>query len=575
MRFNAQSVSLETYFDEKCFFLDNRVIHDGISLYSCALNLTYHYSDEPYEKRDSQTRDLWEKAGFENIYFCPSVTEKPTVDSIGFGFASKNIGDVNQRVTLISVAIRGGNYEAEWVNNGKVGSEGNANGFDERSDDVLASLKEYIEYYTIYGDVKLWFTGFSRSAAVANLAAGKIIDYAIKNEAFADMISYTERDVFAYCFETPAGVLDADEAFVRNECYKGIHNFINYNDLVPLVAPVYWGMRRYGQEHYFSDRLTDIHFDESEREKLVRQYHFQRQAAGTGDYNIDRWKFFDPGEALANQYNLPRQTLHPSLGRVVRDFMYELTHVKTDDVALTRLLYHYMIQDGLCELLSVAFGIHPNIQGIKVGEIISSFFGTKLVNILLNDLEEGRAYDFVSDTHAVVAMMLKTNDGKIDDVHDLCIKNDTFFYMFATAFNQRKDLARQFFFRDNMMTLIEPHKLPLCYAFLTASSHYYKGDEACAFNDGTYYTLKVKSADSFKIYEDSLKKDVFSFHDGVIESDCLCCELYADGTLEIHLPKNGNYYYEGNYANAELYEVDPAVGDSLLKENIVGDGFID
>ena len=101
--------------------------------------------------------------------------------------------------------------------------------------------------------------------------------------------------MYAYCFEPPLGVeMNLDNA--RIDLYHGIHNLVNYNDFVPLVAPFEWGFVRYGVDHYYPDRLNDIYFDETERQKIISLYHFTYGAEKFTDYSVDKWKFFDIGE---------------------------------------------------------------------------------------------------------------------------------------------------------------------------------------------------------------------------------------------------------------------------------------
>ncbi|MBP5091455.1 MAG: hypothetical protein J6328_02730, partial [Bacilli bacterium] len=59
----------------------------------------------------------------------------------------------------------------------------------------------------------------------------------------------------AYCVEAPQGGVKSAEKAGRD--YRGIHNVINPDDLVPYVAPTVMGFKRYGVDHYLFDETYD------------------------------------------------------------------------------------------------------------------------------------------------------------------------------------------------------------------------------------------------------------------------------------------------------------------------------
>ena len=132
---------------------------------------------------------------------------------------------------MIALAIRGGGYEAEWASNFTIGISGQHDGFNTAKNNVLDFLKTYIDEQGIIGSVKIWITGYSRAAATANLLAGAIDD----GETISTDISYSCDDIYAYCFETPAGALVDDVK--RKTRYNNIFNIINSSDPIPYLAP--------------------------------------------------------------------------------------------------------------------------------------------------------------------------------------------------------------------------------------------------------------------------------------------------------------------------------------------------
>lgn len=166
---------------------------------------------------------------------------KPTADSIGAVAAQKQINDGTQDYTLIALAVRGGGYGSEWAGNFTIGSENeneysdNHKGFELARDGVLEFLTDYIESNNITGNIKLWIVGFSRGAITANMTAGLITEF-----SYVLPVHISPENIYCYTFETPQGVISDNYLM-----YDNIHNIINANDLVPLVAPSAWNFDRY------------------------------------------------------------------------------------------------------------------------------------------------------------------------------------------------------------------------------------------------------------------------------------------------------------------------------------------
>ncbi len=134
--------------------------------------------------------------------------------------------------TLIAVCICGGGYKNEWQSNLAAGNGDLHEGFRSASDLVIDRIAGYIATRCIKGRIKIWISGFSRAAAVANLTAGRLTHAGI----------FPKEDVFAYTYATPAAVLNPPETGDEN-----IYNIICPTDTVPQVMPADWGYGRYGR----------------------------------------------------------------------------------------------------------------------------------------------------------------------------------------------------------------------------------------------------------------------------------------------------------------------------------------
>ena len=559
LSFQSDSFTFDTYYNDKYFLLDNKDVHEEIALASHAMALsTFHGGEDDYTTHADYLKQLWSDEQFEKVYISDSFYKKPETDSIAFGIASKKIEDF----TLIAIAVRGGNYEAEWVSNFTIGESGNSQGFDEASDKVVAGFDDYIANNNISGHIKIWIAGYSRAAITSNMTAGKLLNRTILNVFNNHYYNYTSDDVYAYCFEPPMGV-EATLEEARGELYRGIHNFLNYNDFVPLVAPYEWGFVRYGTDHYYPDRLNDIYFDVSEREKIISLYHFTYGADKFADYSVDEWKFFDVGDK-AFEHNLPVKSINPSQGRFSRALINSVATQGFYD----RQTYYDYLQVGLRELLAAAFGANPKIPKIKGSALIDIIFEYSFIRNLFLELENGEAEQFALDVQMLILQIFGANDENFDELQNLYIANFNFFNMFPKSFNIRKDILAQLLYRDNAMGIAIGHMPEVSYSFLSACDSRFLGERACKLNDGSYYIMHIQKPESFTLLEKNLRKKVFVYENKEMKSDCLAAEQLADGSIDIYLPKNGEYEYVSTCDFIRLSNVDPIIGETIIYDTL-------
>lgn len=186
--------------------------------------------------------------------------KRPGVDTIGVGIGSKKVKSANGEFTLLYVGIRGGFYQNEWAGNFHVGESGNHEGFTISSNKVYDQILEYIRIFNITGKIKIWCSGFSRGAATCNMLGGKIADIICSSNSICPGVSLTLDDLYFYCFETPQGAVPTDNSTEHNIIsykYRGIHNIINPDDLVPRMGPSAMGFRRYGNDHILPHSSSD------------------------------------------------------------------------------------------------------------------------------------------------------------------------------------------------------------------------------------------------------------------------------------------------------------------------------
>lgn len=164
---------------------------------------------------------------------------KDDPDSISYGLA--HMTDPYDNNDIIAVAIRGINYTTEWKSNFDIGAEGDHHDFSNAAQIVYDGLKSYIETNEYkYEKLKLWITGYSRSAAVADILSFYILTGLDTTYAKLDI---DKSKVFTYTFATPRSLI-AEHA----EAYTNVFNHISNADLVTYVAPEAYGLYRCGTD---------------------------------------------------------------------------------------------------------------------------------------------------------------------------------------------------------------------------------------------------------------------------------------------------------------------------------------
>ena len=245
---------MDCWYSDSYFKATSYEYYPSLSTMSLCLSLaTFGDANQSYEYHSRNATKLLDDIGFEGVEANDDFKKKPTADSIGAVAGHRKINEY----TLIALSIRGSSYEQEWASNLKMGAEGNHQGFNEAKDKVYDFLKSYISDNKISGKIKLWMTGYSRGAVVANLLGGQL------DEGNAPQLNITleGKDLFVYTYGTPAGV---DVGNIRKDVnYDNIYNVLIEDDFVPKIIPSSFGLKRYGQD-------IEMHMPKEEEFKFVK-----------------------------------------------------------------------------------------------------------------------------------------------------------------------------------------------------------------------------------------------------------------------------------------------------------------
>lgn len=188
-------------------------------------------------------------------YPTPAFDYATNTTTIGYAIGSKAAKDSLGDYTLIAVAVRGGGYGNEWGSNFEMGPGSRHAGFEKSAKQVTDGIFDYMEN-NVSGRVKIWITGFSRGAAVANAAAHTLNKFLPHKVMFA-----TQKDIFAYTFESPYTYTTLAEDLEVFEDDRNIFNIINPTDIVTQIPPVEWGYKRYGYDIYLPEEASTLDTD--------------------------------------------------------------------------------------------------------------------------------------------------------------------------------------------------------------------------------------------------------------------------------------------------------------------------
>ncbi len=258
-------------YSDSYFYRDNKKYSPKMSVLSLAMSMSafsspeyMKSSDKDKFSADSNIRKTYKSMGFRNAEFYNyNVPITSMDDKVAFAFAQKEIsGAYGKKDTLLSVIIRGGNYGGEWVSNlhifgdyDTVNSNLEHYGFRTAAKQVYEALNEYIRdnRSSFKGDVKLWISGYSRGASVANLISHTINTGAASR---SDLVSQyiSPENIYSYQFACPAGARECD---VNCEADKNIFVINSPSDVIPMMAPEKWGFSTYGNIIYLPDTMSD------------------------------------------------------------------------------------------------------------------------------------------------------------------------------------------------------------------------------------------------------------------------------------------------------------------------------
>lgn len=240
------NVTLSAYYGDTMF--SNPATAKNADLMAFALSLELATGVDSKDRSVSVMK-LLKDIGCANATANEAYSEPPTIYSTDVAIGSK----VWNGYTLIFLALNGTKYTTEFAANAMLGESGDHKGFTLAKEQALSMLREFISSNGITGKAKILVTGYSRTAAGANLTAAYLSDAIAEGKVSEKVgnIELTKEDVYGFSFETPlCGYYESGSGRMAptDSRYDNIWYVINPDDPVTYVPTKNYGFVRYGQQ---------------------------------------------------------------------------------------------------------------------------------------------------------------------------------------------------------------------------------------------------------------------------------------------------------------------------------------
>ncbi len=276
------------YYSDGYFMQDAHTYNEHLASMSMSLSMAAFNSNYgEWDTRSRNIKQLYTNLEFNDIETNSDYDIQPTRDTVGIAMANRELPD---GTILVPIALRGTNYDAEWASNVTVGTSGEAQGFLDAANKTMTMIENYIADHNLDSSkIKFWVTGYSRTGAVSNLVAKKLVDkYNTSGER-----------VYAYCIAPANGGTESE--LIQGNDYTGIHNIVNATDIVPWVATYEMGFIRYGTDHYVpgDPQASTITYETHNTSKNMAAN--PRYAYDNSDYIVDSTEYKEQVQKMLDQ----------------------------------------------------------------------------------------------------------------------------------------------------------------------------------------------------------------------------------------------------------------------------------
>lgn len=215
------------------FFYENEFFEQPASTMSQNLALS-SASLASITYKETSIKTVLKEMGFNNVksYYYNKATKEDN-DWVGFVIGSKDINISTGKYSLYAIFIRGTAGNTEWYSNFNMGKGKYHTGFNTAAKRVLKCIKDNNLIPTNKTNNKIWITGHSRGAAVANLIASSLS---------CDGTMAKPDNIYCYTYACPN--VSTETSSYK---YNNIFNFNNPCDIITELPLSSWGYSRFGK----------------------------------------------------------------------------------------------------------------------------------------------------------------------------------------------------------------------------------------------------------------------------------------------------------------------------------------
>lgn len=232
------------------------------------------YSAAAYtDNKASYVHQALKSAGFTGISSGSSYSSNSR-EGIGYTIARKKLADGH---TLLAVILRGSSGK-EWYGNFDIAQSSASStaadihyNFKQAETKVMNSLKQYYRENQLTAEhTRIWITGHSRGAAVANLLAAEV-----NQSGLADI-----SNIYAYTFAAPNTVK-------QPVSWDNIFNLMNQGDFFTGVPLKQWDYKRYGRDIVLNDLFLKAGLSQTKIDQGIAIPFKTYTGAAYSDYSYD------------------------------------------------------------------------------------------------------------------------------------------------------------------------------------------------------------------------------------------------------------------------------------------------
>ncbi len=530
----------ETCYYEDAFFSGSAMDYNpslataSMSLAMAGFSSGGDSEENPYANNSENVEALLTDLKFdpESIQVNEDFNLPSKTNGIGVAAAMKELpGDV----TLLAVVVRGGGYEREWGGNFLMGESGLHDGFNTASTEVMRFLQSYAEDKEFHSTVKVWVVGYSRGAAAANLTAAAMNN----GRRIRDDIALSKENIFAYCFETPAGTTDYNAQ--DPTLYGNIHNVINPNDIVPMLAPRALGFKRYGSDYYLPCAAKNS--DYSVRKSAMLDQYYRLPSVSrylVEDFQRKKVQVTSNMSSLGSGSKLPfniaiiddTSVTCEMMGVMLQDYIDKLFNSY-----ISRDKYYNKLQDGIVAAVDTL--ISNVVELSAVGETMwKKLDGNKMSLFVRYLFDEHGAYEELAE---YFLDSFEENGGKVSDREALLhAAGPLLDCMLAFGLNNLSDTAT---FASNTNVIISAHYPELALAWLRSEDPIYAENALPQTETAEYRIIRincpvdvcVKNADGTRTLAQFIGDETQKIENGLISY------INDNGEKLVVLPADAEY----------------------------------